>query len=219
MQRPTDATRIAVVTLALTLLALPALAANHFVSIEGTTFVPSSITIRAGDTVFWTNTDVLLNHTVTSGNPCSPNGIFNSGILAPEGGQFSFTFSSVGLFNYYCLFHCLGGMTGDVTVLEAPTPVESPAPTATLGQNFPNPFNPKTTIEYSLPTRSRAVLAIYDSEGSLVVRMDQGLRDAGTHRVEWDGRDASGAAVGSGVYFYRLEGVAGVAPRKMVLLK
>ncbi len=210
--------RIALATLALAFAAFPVAAANHFVNIEGTTFVPSSITVRAGDTVIWSNTDIL-NHTVTSGNPCSPDGIFNSGVLDPETGIFSFTFNNVGTFKYYCLFHCLGGMRGDVTVDPAPTPVELPTPVATLGQNFPNPFNPKTTIEYSLPTRSRAVLAIYDSEGSLVMRMDQGVRDAGTHRIEWDGRDASGAAVGSGVYFYRLEGVAGVAPRKMVLLK
>ena len=215
----TRSSRVAVAAVAvLVAFALPALAANHFVNIEGTTFVPSSITVKKGDTVIWSNTDIL-NHTVTSGNPCSPNGIFNSGVLDPETGIFSFTFTSTGAFNYYCLFHCLGGMQGAVTVEEAPTPVESPAPAAVLGQNFPNPFNPKTTIEYSLSTRSRAVLAIYDSEGSLVVRMDQGLRDAGTHRVEWDGHDASGKAVGSGVYFYRLEGVAGVAPRKMVLLK
>lgn len=210
--------RVAPTTLALAFFALPVHAANHFVNIEGTTFVPSSITVRAGDTVIWSNTD-FLNHTVTSGNPCSPNGIFNSGSLDPETGIFSFTFTDVGTFKYYCLFHCIAGMRGDVTVDPAPTPVESPAPTAMLGQNFPNPFNPRTTIEYTLPTRSSAVLAIYDSEGALVVRMDQGVRDAGTHRIEWDGRDASGATVGSGVYFYRLEGVAGVMPRKMVLLK
>jgi plastocyanin len=197
---------------------LPASAENHFVEIQGISFVPSSLVIHTGDTVFWTNSDVL-THTVTSGNPCSPNGVFNSGVMDPQGSQFSFTFNNVGDFNYYCLFHCLGGMTGDVTVEEAPTPVETPAPTATLEQNFPNPFNPSTTIAYTLPNRTRVAMGIYDSEGALVIRLDQGLREAGTHRAEWDGRDASGALVGSGVYFYRLEGVAGVAPRKMVLLK
>lgn len=218
MQPRAHSLRVALATLVLALSVLPAVAANHFVTIQGTTFVPSSITIKKGDTVIWTNPDIL-SHTVTSGNPCSPDGLFNSGILDPETGIFSFTFTSVGLVKYYCLFHCLGGMRGDVTVEELPTAVDSPTPVAALGQNFPNPFNPKTTIEYSLPTRTRAAMAIYDSEGKLVVRMDQGMREAGTHRVEWDGRDAAGATVGSGVYFYRLEGVAGVAPRKMVLLK
>lgn len=202
---------------AVVFIALPATAANHIVNIEGVTFVPASIVINTGDTVIWRNTDVL-NHTVTAGNPCSPNGQFNSGVMDPDA-EFSFTFNTVGDYNYYCLFHCLGGMTGDVTVEDAPTPVPAPVPTATLSQNFPNPFNPATTITYSLPVRARAVVGIYDSEGALVVRLDQGLRDAGVHQVEWNGRDAAGVAVGSGVYFYRLEGEKNVAPRKMVLLK
>ena len=90
---------------------------------------------------------------------------------------------------------------------------------ATLEQNFPNPFNPTTTIEFSLPAQARAVVAIYTSDGELVTRLDDGVRGAGTHKVQWDGRDASGKLVSSGIYFYRLEGAAGVAPRKMVLLK
>lgn len=195
---------------------LPSAAANHFVDIVGTTFSPQNLTIHTGDTVFWTNTDVL-QHTVTSGNPCTSNGMFNSGVMDPDA-QFSFTFDNVGLFNYYCLFHCIGGMRGDVTVEEAPTPVGVSFATA-LGQNFPNPFNPTTTIEYSLGERSHAIVGIYGADGTLVIRFDQGVREAGTHSVKWDGRDASGVNVGSGVYFYRLEGVAGVTPRKMVLLK
>jgi plastocyanin len=201
----------------LAFIALPVAAANHIVNIEGVTFVPASIVINTGDTVIWRNTDAL-NHTVTAGNPCSANGQFNSGIMDPAE-EFSFTFNTVGDFNYYCLFHCLGGMTGDVTVEEAPTPVTTPVPSATLSQNFPNPFNPATTITYSLGVRSRAVVGIYDSKGALVVKLDQGLRDAGAHQVEWDGRNAAGVAVRSGVYFYRLEGEKNVAPRKMVLLK
>ena len=90
---------------------------------------------------------------------------------------------------------------------------------STLGQNFPNPFKPTTTIEYTLSEQSSAVLGIYDAAGRLVARLDQGVRDAGTYRAEWNGRDAAGRTVGSGVYFYRLEGAPSVAPKKMVLLK
>jgi plastocyanin len=201
----------------LAVVALPTHAANHFVTIQGTTFVPDDLLIHTGDTVFWTNTDGL-QHTVTSGNPCSPNGTFNSGVMDPDA-QFSFTFTNLGSFNYYCVFHCIGGMRGNVTVEEPPTPVTPRAPSATLGQNYPNPFNPSTTIEYSLPTRTHAALSIFDSEGALVVRLDQGIRDAGPHHAEWNGRDRAGKPVGSGVYFYRLDGVTNVAPRKMVLLK
>jgi uncharacterized protein (AIM24 family) len=102
---------------------------------------------------------------------------------------------------------------------EDPTSVTIPPLEATLSQNFPNPFNPATTIEYTLSERSRLVLGIYDATGRLVVRLDQGVRESGTHRGEWDGRDADGRAVGSGVYFYRLEGAPSVAAKKMVLVR
>jgi len=97
--------------------------------------------------------------------------------------------------------------------------VTTPTLATSLAQNYPNPFNPKTTIEYTLGARAEVGVGIYDAAGSLVVRLDEGPREPGTHRVEWDGRDAHGKSVGSGVYFYRLEGVKGIAPRKMVLLK
>lgn len=105
-------------------------------------------------------------------------------------------------------------------VFRSPTAsVTTPTLATSLAQNYPNPFNPKTTIEYTLAARAEVGVGIYDAAGSLVVRLAEGTREPGTHRVEWDGRDAHGKAVGSGVYFYRLEGVKGIAPRKMVLLK
>ncbi|HXV13639.1 MAG TPA: FlgD immunoglobulin-like domain containing protein, partial [Candidatus Krumholzibacteria bacterium] len=94
-----------------------------------------------------------------------------------------------------------------------------PVYTTQLSQNFPNPFNPRTSISYVLAARADVALVIFDVSGTLVRRIDQGPREAGEYVVEWDGRDDAGNAVGSGVYFYRLEGISGVAPRKMVLLK
>jgi hypothetical protein len=110
----------------------------------------------------------------------------------------------------------------------SPTGVEYRAPLATatvpvftnhLAQNGPNPFVLSTSIAYGVGERSNVAIAIYDVAGALVRRMDEGTRDAGKYVVEWDGRDNVGRVVGSGVYFYRLDGVRGVAPRKMVLLK
>jgi FlgD Ig-like domain/Beta-propeller repeat len=95
----------------------------------------------------------------------------------------------------------------------------TPGLTTALGQNRPNPFNPATTIEYSVTERTRVVVGIYDATGALVTRLDEGVREAGTFTVKWDGRDATGKPAGSGVYFYRLEGTRGTAARKMVLLK
>jgi hypothetical protein len=90
---------------------------------------------------------------------------------------------------------------------------------AVLGQNVPNPFNPRTTIPYTLAAPARVVIGVYDAAGTRVARLDQGARGAGSHVAEWNGRDGSGRAVASGVYFYRLEGMPAVTPRKMVLLK
>ena len=96
--------------------------------------------------------------------------------------------------------------------------VTVPAVAATLAQNRPNPFNPVTTIEYVLLARTRVALGVFDATGMRVARLDQGVRPAGVHRVEWDGRDARGRSLGSGVYIYRLEGVSGPPARRMVLI-
>jgi len=81
-------------------------------------------------------------------------------------------------------------------------------------QNFPNPFNPTTTIQFSLPSRSRVELQVIDVLGRYVDSRDLGNLGAGDHEVTYD---ASGLA--SGVYFYRVVTDMGYQTRKMVLLK
>lgn len=90
---------------------------------------------------------------------------------------------------------------------------------ASLAQNSPNPFNPSTTIAYTLTRPARAVIEIVDVSGRLVTRIDEGMQPAGAHNTMWNGRDTSGKPAASGVYFYRLQGMPEVAARKMVLLK
>lgn len=87
-----------------------------------------------------------------------------------------------------------------------------------LGQNRPNPFNPSTSIPFTLAAPGRVRIEIYGVSGERVTLLDAGEVAAGPHSVVWNGRDARGRSVASGVYFYRLEGSA-EAPRKMVLLK
>lgn len=88
-----------------------------------------------------------------------------------------------------------------------------------LFANQPNPFNPRTSIRFDLPVSAAAELAIYDLSGRKVRTLVQGEIGAGSHRIEWDGTDADGREVGSGVYFYRLETPQFQTTRKMVLLK
>ncbi|PYI70260.1 MAG: hypothetical protein DMF02_09365, partial [Verrucomicrobia bacterium] len=94
-------------------------------------FSPSEVTISPGDTVRWTWSSG--GHSTTSGNPCTPNGLWDSGILN-QGAMFTHTFNSVGSFPYFCSPHCSEGMTGMVTVVNAsPTPTATPPPSPTPG--------------------------------------------------------------------------------------
>jgi predicted outer membrane repeat protein len=89
----------------------------------------------------------------------------------------------------------------------------------TLAQNYPNPFNPSTLISFALPTASTVRLEVFNTLGRRVVTLVNDDRAAGEYQVVWDGRDAHGQSVGSGVYFYRLRAGSFTDSRKMVLLK
>jgi hypothetical protein len=91
--------------------------------------------------------------------------------------------------------------------------------TAALEQNHPNPFNPTTTIHYTLPAREHARLTVFDADGRRVRSLVDEVQGAGRHEATWDGRNQNGTAVGSGVYFYRLTAGKFSASKKMVLLK
>lgn len=88
-----------------------------------------------------------------------------------------------------------------------------------LYQNFPNPFNPLTTISFDLPYTERVKLSIYDVQGRLVKTLVDESRLAGKHAVTWNGRNNRGTKVKSGVYFLRLDTVRGAQTRKIVLIR
>jgi hypothetical protein len=89
----------------------------------------------------------------------------------------------------------------------------------TLAQNYPNPFNPTTTISFALDLQADVKLTVYNVLGQRVqVLLDEEI-PAGSYSVDWDGRDAAGNPVSTGVYFYRLEAGESTESRKMLLLK
>jgi hypothetical protein len=88
-----------------------------------------------------------------------------------------------------------------------------------LEQNFPNPFNPGTTIRFSVERRGRVGLRVYDVRGRLVRTLVDEERAGGAHVTTWDGRDHQGRRVASGVYFCRLQAGHEAEVRKMVLLR
>jgi hypothetical protein len=89
-----------------------------------------------------------------------------------------------------------------------------------LSQNFPNPFNPATTIRYGLPKSGRITLRVYDLLGKVVATLvDHELKEAGYHAAVWDGRNAAGNLVASGLYFVRVQVGNFVQTRKMLLVQ
>ncbi len=86
-------------------------------------------------------------------------------------------------------------------------------------RNFPNPFNPSTKIEFTLPAKSQVELKIYNVRGELVKTLLNENMDATTHSVIWDGRNSTGQSVSSGVYFYSLKAGSYEKMEKMTLVK
>lgn len=88
-----------------------------------------------------------------------------------------------------------------------------------LDQNYPNPFNPVTTIRYHLPVESKVKIVVYDLTGREVATLINDLQSGGFHTIHWNGTDATGNQVATGMYFYRLITADKSITRKMILLK
>jgi flagellar hook assembly protein FlgD len=97
-------------------------------------------------------------------------------------------------------------------VAEMPSAIE-------LYSNYPNPFNPSTTISFTVPETGVVSLTIHDTLGRTVRTLVDGLVPAGAHEVVWDGRDEAGNVAANGVYFSRLQVGEAVRTGKMLLMK
>jgi len=86
-------------------------------------------------------------------------------------------------------------------------------------QNFPNPFNPSTTISYALATEQYVTVRVFNSNGQLVRTLIDGKQSNGTNLVTWDGRDESNVQVASGVYLLRIDAGAFSETHRMILSK
>jgi hypothetical protein len=97
-----------------------------------------------------------------------------------------------------------------------PTPTHA-APR--LGEVRPNPFNPSTSVQFSLPQGGETLVQIYDVDGQLVRTLVDGHRSAGVHQADWNGRNDRGTAVGSGTYFVRIRSDGGIESRKVIVAR
>lgn len=88
-----------------------------------------------------------------------------------------------------------------------------------LFQNNPNPFNSGTLISYQLPTNGRVEIVVYNMAGQKVRTLFDGMAQAGSHQVKWDGRNQSGQALSAGVYVLRLNTGGSTQTRKLMLVR
>ncbi len=93
-----------------------------------------------------------------------------------------------------------------------------PAKTALLG-NYPNPFNPTTTIRFDLAKDALVTLNIYNMKGQIVKTLLRNELPAGTHRIDWNGTDQANRPIASGIYFYRFKAGDYQSNGKCILLK
>lgn len=113
---------------------------------------------------------------------------------------------------------------GDIFLRPSVTAVDeeidgSPISSFDLSPNYPNPFNPRTTIEFAVPRRAHVTLEVINLTGQHVASLLDGDLLPAKHHVEWDGKNDAGRDVASGVYFYRLVTENQSAVRKMLLLR
>jgi plastocyanin len=203
--------------IALLALALSASATVHTVTVSNFQFSPSTVTITFGDTIIWTNQSGThnVNHT---GNPR----LFRSG--NPVSGNWTYQYPNptettplpAGSYAYNCQQHP-SSMNGTVVVeqSDARQPDRAAVPASpVLTQNFPNPFNSSTEIEFALPQAAHVKLSIFNVLGQNLRTLVDSDLSAGSHRLNFD---ASGLA--TGLYFYVLETPGATLTRKMQFLK
>jgi len=138
----------------------------------------------------------------------------------PQSGDFTLTAGSPCLpdFNPDCGVMGAHGLGCGLSI--AFPPPEIFADGVRLYSNFPNPFNPQTTIAFELQKQESVNLCVFDVAARLVTELIRGAEyTSGRHEVVWNGRDDTGRQVASGTYFYRLEAGSYSETKRMVLVK
>ena len=138
-------------------------------------------------------------------------------------GSVTFGFTSKGV-NRNIDFELVSANVDDIEGLAVATNLEDltmkALPTVySLSNNYPNPFNPTTTIEYSIPQSGNVEIAVFNATGQKVRTLVNERQDASFYKVVWDGKNDTGESVASGLYIYRLVSGSFNKIEKMTLLK
>jgi hypothetical protein len=163
---------------------------------------------------FASNFDVL-SVNIYRGHPDDEPLFFKS--VEPSGGGLRFVDTDVQPGKSYA--YRIGVTDRDGEFFSEIVTVDMPVGGIELGLNVPNPFNPKTSIVFMLPSLQHVQVDVYDAAGRFVTRLFDGTGRVGENRLEWDGTNAKGQRVVSGVYYYKLTAGKYTESRRMVLLK
>jgi hypothetical protein len=153
------------------------------------------------------------------------NAIVNGGSVSGGGAVATLTFKVLREFEDNARFEVADGLvvdpsalTNQVVVLGA-LDIQSTPTEFSLLQNFPNPFNPETTIKYNLAEGADVHLRIYNIVGQVVRTLVAERQSAGRYQVRWEGTDDRGMAVSSGIYFYQISTGKFQDVKRLMLLK
>lgn len=174
-----------------------------------------------------TGGETLFHHVVADGQVTVANGLYNGTAVSGGGDIVRFVFRVLYEFEDNARFEVADGLVFDPSQLSNPAVVagvlelQSTPREFALHQNFPNPFNPDTTINYDLAESADVTLQIYNVLGQVVrTLVASEAQNAGRYQIRWNGMDERGVPVSSGIYFYQISADGKFSDvRKLMLLK
>ena len=138
---------------------------------------------------------------------------------SPDGRKICYVYDDNGTYELYICDFEFANASDDISDdIQLSVDNETPSAFEILG-NYPNPFNPSTTIEFSLAEAGTADISLYNVAGQKVRELLSGSIKAGVHTVVWDGRDDSGLAVSAGVYIVKMTMGSSVTAKSIMLVK
>ena len=185
-------------------------ATTHTITFSFTFYSDSVLSVNVGDTIVWQG--AFSSHPLVSTGV--PNGV--TPFSHNTGTSFMYVVNVEGLYTYKCNVHgnCCG-MTGRFTASLTGVGENSRDQNSfQLEQNFPNPFNPRTSIHFSVPTSNFVTLKVFDIVGNEVATLVNEKKSPGNYVVEFDG-----ANLASGIYLYRLQVGNFSDTKKLALIK
>ncbi len=186
------------------------------------------ISVAPADEDLLTSTggETLFHHIVADGQIEVATGMYNGTAVSGGGDVVRFVFRVLREFEDNARFEIANGVVFDPSQLQNPVVVagvlelQSTPREFALHQNFPNPFNPDTTIKYDLAESADVTLQIYNVLGQVVrTLVASEVQNAGRYQIRWNGMDDRGVPVSSGVYFYRISAGEFQNVQKLMLLK